>query len=148
MSQRGQGASFNPALSPTHLNVNRTRLARLASDHFPFVCELTLKLTTNELSRDAIMRLMDRYGLIENGMSKVRTDPFFIFIGNRLQLFGVSALNEGALVEGFIFKPEDVAVEFVVLRWATKCQLLAWHHVVFAAWVHVTISLEVVPQLL
>jgi endonuclease/exonuclease/phosphatase family metal-dependent hydrolase len=33
----------NPALSPTHLNVHRTPLARLASDHFPLICELTLK---------------------------------------------------------------------------------------------------------
>jgi endonuclease/exonuclease/phosphatase family metal-dependent hydrolase len=33
----------NPALSPTHLNVHRTPLARLASDHFPLVCELRLK---------------------------------------------------------------------------------------------------------
>jgi len=39
----------NPALSPTHLNVHRTPLARLASDHFPLVCELTLKLN-NEVS--------------------------------------------------------------------------------------------------
>jgi len=38
----------NRALSPTHLNVHRTRLARVASDHFPLVCELTLK-TNNEL---------------------------------------------------------------------------------------------------
>jgi endonuclease/exonuclease/phosphatase family metal-dependent hydrolase len=34
----------NSALSPTQLNVHRTQLARLASDHFPLVCELTLKL--------------------------------------------------------------------------------------------------------
>jgi endonuclease/exonuclease/phosphatase family metal-dependent hydrolase len=34
----------NAALSPTQLNVHRTPLARLASDHFPLVCELTLKL--------------------------------------------------------------------------------------------------------
>lgn len=40
----------NPALSPTHLNVHRTPLARLASDHFPLgsllavAGELTLKL--------------------------------------------------------------------------------------------------------
>ena len=33
----------NAALSPTELNVHRTPLARLASDHFPLVCELTLK---------------------------------------------------------------------------------------------------------
>jgi endonuclease/exonuclease/phosphatase family metal-dependent hydrolase len=33
----------NAALSPTRLNVHRTPLARLASDHFPLVCELTLK---------------------------------------------------------------------------------------------------------
>jgi len=33
----------NPVLSPTDLNVYRTPLARLASDHFPLVCELTLK---------------------------------------------------------------------------------------------------------
>jgi endonuclease/exonuclease/phosphatase family metal-dependent hydrolase len=39
----------NSALSPTHLNVHRTPLARLASDHFPLVCELMLKLT-NDLS--------------------------------------------------------------------------------------------------
>lgn len=39
----------NSALFPTHLNVHRTPLARLASDHFPLVCELTLKLN-NELS--------------------------------------------------------------------------------------------------
>ena len=39
----------NPALAPTHLNVHRTPLARVASDHFPLVCELTLKLT-NKLS--------------------------------------------------------------------------------------------------
>ena len=32
----------NAALFPTHLNVHRTPLARLASDHFPLVCELTL----------------------------------------------------------------------------------------------------------
>jgi endonuclease/exonuclease/phosphatase family metal-dependent hydrolase len=32
----------NAALSPTQLNVHRTPLARLASDHFPLVCELTL----------------------------------------------------------------------------------------------------------
>ena len=30
----------NAALAPTHLNVHRTALARLASDHFPLVCEL------------------------------------------------------------------------------------------------------------
>jgi endonuclease/exonuclease/phosphatase family metal-dependent hydrolase len=35
----------NPALIPTHLNVHRTALARLASDHFPLICELTLKPT-------------------------------------------------------------------------------------------------------
>ena len=35
----------NAALSPIQLNVHRTPLARLASDHFPLVCELTLKLT-------------------------------------------------------------------------------------------------------
>jgi endonuclease/exonuclease/phosphatase family metal-dependent hydrolase len=34
----------NAPLAPTHLNVHRTPLARLASDHFPLVCELTLKL--------------------------------------------------------------------------------------------------------
>jgi hypothetical protein len=39
----------NPALSPTHLNVHRTPLARLASDHFPLVCELTLKLNNGAL---------------------------------------------------------------------------------------------------
>jgi len=39
----------NGALSPTHLNVHRTSLARVASDHFPLVCELTLKLNS-ELS--------------------------------------------------------------------------------------------------
>jgi endonuclease/exonuclease/phosphatase family metal-dependent hydrolase len=33
----------NAALSPVQLNVHRTPLARLASDHFPLVCELTLK---------------------------------------------------------------------------------------------------------
>jgi endonuclease/exonuclease/phosphatase family metal-dependent hydrolase len=33
----------NPALSPTYLNVHRTALARVASDHFPLVCELVLK---------------------------------------------------------------------------------------------------------
>ena len=33
----------NRPLSPTHLSVHRTPLARLASDHFPLVCELTLK---------------------------------------------------------------------------------------------------------
>jgi hypothetical protein len=33
----------NLALSPTHLTVHRTPLARLASDHFPLVCELMLK---------------------------------------------------------------------------------------------------------
>jgi hypothetical protein len=32
----------NPALQPTHLSVHRVPLARLASDHFPLVCELTL----------------------------------------------------------------------------------------------------------
>jgi endonuclease/exonuclease/phosphatase family metal-dependent hydrolase len=32
----------NAALFPTQLNVHRTALARLASDHFPLVCELTL----------------------------------------------------------------------------------------------------------
>lgn len=32
----------NPALSPIQLNVHRTSLARLASDHFPLVCELVL----------------------------------------------------------------------------------------------------------
>ena len=32
----------NAALHPTQLNVHRTPLARLASDHFPLVCELTL----------------------------------------------------------------------------------------------------------
>jgi endonuclease/exonuclease/phosphatase family metal-dependent hydrolase len=34
----------NATLSPTRLSVHRTPLARLASDHFPLVCELTLKL--------------------------------------------------------------------------------------------------------
>jgi endonuclease/exonuclease/phosphatase family metal-dependent hydrolase len=34
----------NAVLSPTHLNVHRTPLARVASDHFPLFCELTLKL--------------------------------------------------------------------------------------------------------
>jgi endonuclease/exonuclease/phosphatase family metal-dependent hydrolase len=34
----------NAALHPTLLSVHRTPLARLASDHFPLVCELTLKL--------------------------------------------------------------------------------------------------------
>lgn len=33
----------NAALAPTNLNVHRTPLARVASDHFPLVCELTLK---------------------------------------------------------------------------------------------------------
>ena len=33
----------NPALAPTNLSVHRTPLARVASDHFPLVCELTLK---------------------------------------------------------------------------------------------------------
>jgi endonuclease/exonuclease/phosphatase family metal-dependent hydrolase len=37
----------NAALSPIQLNVHRTPLARLASDHFPLVCELTLKPTMN-----------------------------------------------------------------------------------------------------
>ncbi len=32
----------NAALHPTQLNVHRTSLARVASDHFPLVCELTL----------------------------------------------------------------------------------------------------------
>jgi endonuclease/exonuclease/phosphatase family metal-dependent hydrolase len=32
----------NAALHPTQLTVHRTPLARLASDHFPLVCELTL----------------------------------------------------------------------------------------------------------
>ena len=32
----------NAALRPTQLGVHRTPLARLASDHFPLVCELTL----------------------------------------------------------------------------------------------------------
>jgi endonuclease/exonuclease/phosphatase family metal-dependent hydrolase len=36
----------NAALSPTQLSVHRTPLARLASDHFPLVCELTLKRTS------------------------------------------------------------------------------------------------------
>jgi endonuclease/exonuclease/phosphatase family metal-dependent hydrolase len=36
----------NGALSPTQLNVHRTPLARLASDHFPLVCELTLNQAT------------------------------------------------------------------------------------------------------
>jgi endonuclease/exonuclease/phosphatase family metal-dependent hydrolase len=30
----------NSALAPTHLEVHRTSLARLASDHFPLICEL------------------------------------------------------------------------------------------------------------
>jgi len=33
----------NAALAPTHLTVHRTPLARVASDHFPLICELTLK---------------------------------------------------------------------------------------------------------
>jgi endonuclease/exonuclease/phosphatase family metal-dependent hydrolase len=49
---------MNPALSPTHLNVHCTPLARLASDHFPLVCELTLKLNNQRALRDVIMRLM------------------------------------------------------------------------------------------
>jgi len=32
----------NAALAPVQLNGHRTSLARLASDHFPLVCELTL----------------------------------------------------------------------------------------------------------
>ena len=32
----------NAALHPTQLSVNRAPLARLASDHFPLVCELTI----------------------------------------------------------------------------------------------------------
>ena len=32
----------NAALHPIQLSVHRTPLARLASDHFPLVCELTL----------------------------------------------------------------------------------------------------------
>jgi endonuclease/exonuclease/phosphatase family metal-dependent hydrolase len=32
----------NAALSPIHLNVHGTELARVASDHFPLVCELTV----------------------------------------------------------------------------------------------------------
>jgi endonuclease/exonuclease/phosphatase family metal-dependent hydrolase len=32
----------NAALHPTQLSVHHTPLARLASDHFPLVCELTL----------------------------------------------------------------------------------------------------------
>jgi len=32
----------NAALHPTQLRVHRTPLARLASDHFPLVCELTI----------------------------------------------------------------------------------------------------------
>ena len=31
----------NAALTPTNLNVHRTALARVASDHFPLICELT-----------------------------------------------------------------------------------------------------------
>jgi endonuclease/exonuclease/phosphatase family metal-dependent hydrolase len=44
----------NPALSPTHLNVHRTPLARLASDHFPLVCELTLKRNNRALGKSDI----------------------------------------------------------------------------------------------
>jgi endonuclease/exonuclease/phosphatase family metal-dependent hydrolase len=44
----------NPALSPIHLNVHRTPLARLASDHFPLVCELTLKLNNGALGKSDI----------------------------------------------------------------------------------------------
>jgi endonuclease/exonuclease/phosphatase family metal-dependent hydrolase len=40
----------NAALSPVQLNVHRTPLARMASDHFPLVCELTLK-SDHEFSR-------------------------------------------------------------------------------------------------
>jgi endonuclease/exonuclease/phosphatase family metal-dependent hydrolase len=40
----------NSALSATHLNVHRTPLARLASDHFPLVCELTLKQSAASLT--------------------------------------------------------------------------------------------------
>jgi endonuclease/exonuclease/phosphatase family metal-dependent hydrolase len=36
----------NAALSATQLSVHRTPLARLASDHFPLVCELALTVTT------------------------------------------------------------------------------------------------------
>ena len=48
----------NTALAPTHLNVHRTPLARLASDHFPLVCELTLKLNKGALEflREAMIR--------------------------------------------------------------------------------------------
>jgi hypothetical protein len=37
----------NPALFLVQLNVHRMPLARLASDHFPLFCDLTLK-STNE----------------------------------------------------------------------------------------------------
>jgi endonuclease/exonuclease/phosphatase family metal-dependent hydrolase len=40
----------NAALAPTHLNVHRTPLARMASDHFPLICELSLK-PINDFSR-------------------------------------------------------------------------------------------------
>jgi endonuclease/exonuclease/phosphatase family metal-dependent hydrolase len=43
----------NPALSATHLNVHRTPLAREASDHFPLVCELTLKLNNHFSGRSS-----------------------------------------------------------------------------------------------
>ena len=42
----------NSALTPTNLSVHRTPLARIASDHFPLVCELTLNIN-NELSGKA-----------------------------------------------------------------------------------------------
>jgi Metal-dependent hydrolase len=42
----------NAALSPTQLNVHRTPLARLASDHFPLVCVLTLNSQRNFRGRD------------------------------------------------------------------------------------------------
>jgi endonuclease/exonuclease/phosphatase family metal-dependent hydrolase len=41
----------NPVLAPTHLNVHRTPPARLASDHFPLVCELTVKLNNGALGK-------------------------------------------------------------------------------------------------
>ncbi len=42
----------NAALSPTELSVHRTPLARLASDHFPLVCELTLNSQRDFRGRD------------------------------------------------------------------------------------------------
>ena len=41
----------NAALSPAQLSVHRNTLARLASDHFPLVCELTLNLDSQVLRR-------------------------------------------------------------------------------------------------